>query len=176
MPRREYDSDLDEPPRRRRRKPQKKKSSNMGLILAIVGVGIVFLIAAGVGGYFLLRSKTAPGAGLTDLERLSGRWECTFRDGAGRVYMHKVKEITGNTETATWYRPDGTAYRKNTVEFELKVRGNTKSFRYFNGSVIDENGNTQAFPPGEYVYTLEGDTWTELDQFGSAVIVWTRRR
>jgi hypothetical protein len=87
--------------------------------------------------------------------------------------MHKVKEITGTTETATWYRPDGTLFRVNRVQFELVQRGPDKVFRYFNGWATDGFGAGQPFPSGEYVYTLEGDTWTEYDPGGP--IMWTRR-
>jgi hypothetical protein len=93
----------------------------------------------------------------------------------GRVTMHKVKEIVGNTETATWYGPDGRAFRVNRVEFALETRGNAKVFRYFNGWVTDGNGwGGQPFPSGEYTYTLEGDTWNEFDPGG--LIIWTRKR
>ena len=40
---------------------------------------------------------------------------------------------------------------------------------------MDGPGAGQPFPSGEYVYTLEGDTWTEYEPNGG-VIVWTRRR
>jgi len=173
MPRREFDSDLDEPPRRRQRRPRKEKSSNPTLILVCVGIGFLFLVVLSVGGYFLLRAKS-PAVG-SDLDRLAGRWECTFRDGTGRITMHKVKEISGTTETATWYRADGSVFRVNRVEFALIVRGNSKVFSYFNGTVIDDRGIVQHFPPGEYVYTLEGDIWAEFP-IGEPVIVWTRSK
>jgi hypothetical protein len=175
---RDYDSDLE----RRRRRRGKKKSGN-GPVVVLACVGIVLLILAGtaVTGWVLLRGKPGANLGLSgdpvksDLERLAGAWECTFRDPAGNVFMHKVKQIAGTTETATWYRPDGSVFRVNRVEFELGVRGTNKVFRYFNGWVVDGVGAGQPFPSGEYVYTLEGVTWTEYDPAGG-VIVWTRRR
>jgi hypothetical protein len=180
MPRRDYDSDLDRRPRRRRR-PQRRRSDNRGVVIAYsVVFGVLFLGAAGIGVYVLLRAQpegwnVGGGAARTDLERLAGTWETTFRDPAGRVSMHKVKVITGTTETASWYRPDGSAFRVNRVEFALDVRDSKKVFRYFNGWVVDGPGAGQPFPSGEYVYTLEGDTWTEFEPSGG-VIVWTRRR
>ncbi len=182
MPKRDYDpdSDIDDRPRRRRR-PAKRKKSDSNVLVILVCVGACFLLMLGtvVGGYFLLRRGPAPAIGIVespggDLERLAGRWECTFRDQTGRVYMHKVKEINGNSETATWYRPDGSVFRINRVEFQLDLRGQQKIFRYFNGWASDGNGVGQPFPSGEYVYTLEGDTWTEFDPGGN--IVWTRMR
>ena len=66
-------------------------------------------------------------------------------------------------------------FRINRVEFQLDVRNGAKVFRYFNGWATDGTGmGGQPFPSGEYVYTLEGDTWTEFDPGG--LIVWTRRR
>ena len=182
MPRRDDDSDLEPRPRaRRRRRPARKKSGN-GPFLILVCLGIALLVVAGTGvvGYVLLRGKPGRDLGLAvdspkgDLELLAGSWECTFRDPAGNVFMHKVKQINGTTETATWYRPDGSVFRVNRVEFELTTRGQAKLFRYFNGWVVDGPGAGQPFPSGEYVYTLEGDTWTEYDPGG--LIVWTRRR
>jgi len=180
MRRRDDDSDL-EPPRRRRRRRTKTESGNGPvLILVCLGIGLLVVAGTGVVGYLLLRGKPAADLGLvvgppkSDLEQLAGSWECTFRDPAGNVFMHKVKQIAGTTETATWYRPDGSVFRVNRVEFELGVRGTNKVFRYFNGWVVDGQGAGQPFPSGEYVYTLEGDTWTEYDPGG--VIEWTRRR
>jgi hypothetical protein len=180
MTRRDDDSDLEPPPRRRRR-PIRKKSGN-GPVLILVSLGIVLLVVVGTGvvGYLLVRGKSGAGLGLaagppkSDLEQLAGSWESTFRDPAGNVFMHKVKQISGTTETANWYRPDGSVFRVNRVEFELAMRGPNKVFRYFNGWVVDGPGAGQPFPSGEYVYTLEGDTWTEYDPGGP--ILWTRRR
>jgi hypothetical protein len=152
----------------------------MTLVLVCVG-SVLLLMATGVAAacYILLRENpkafgVAAGPGATDVERLAGTWECTFRDPNGHVTMRKVKEIRGTTETATWYRPDGFKFRVNRVEFELSTRGPDKVFRYFNGWANDGIGPGQPFPTGEYVYTLEGDTWTEFDPGG--LIVWTRRR
>jgi hypothetical protein len=91
------------------------------------------------------------------------------------VTMHKVKEIVGNTETATWYRADGTVFRANRVQFELGTRGMEKVFRYSNGIVLVGPDAGQPFPSGEYVYTLEGDTWSEFEPTGGT-IVWTRKK
>lgn len=143
------------------------------VLYVCLGVGLLFLVGLTVGGFLLLRTKTA--AVGNDLDRLQGRWECTFRDGAGNITMHKVKEISGSTEKATWHRADGSVFRVNRVEFVLQVRGNSKVFSYFNGSAIDERGFVQPFPSGEYAYTLEGDIWTEFP-IGEPVIVWTRVR
>lgn len=179
MPRRDYESDLE--PARRRRPPPQRSESNTALILVGVTAGLLLLLGgAAVAGYVWLRAKPAGGRGIasglgaTDLERLAGEWECTFRDPTGRVTMHKVKQVRGTTETATWYRPDGSVFRANRVEFRLDVRGGDKVFRYFNGVVLVGPDAGQPFPSGEYVYTLEGDTWTEFDPGG--LIVWTRRR
>jgi hypothetical protein len=72
-------------------------------------------------------------------------------------------------------RPDGTVFRVNKVEIELVVRGQSNVFRYFNGWATDCVGVGQPFPAGEYMYTLNGDTWTEFGPSGET-IVWTRRR
>jgi hypothetical protein len=180
MRRRDDESDLDPAPRRRRRWVKKKSGNGPFLVLVCLGIGLLVVAGTAVVGYVLLRGKPAANLGLagdlpkSDLELLAGSWECTFRDPAGNVFMHKVKQIAGTTETATWYRPDGSVFRVNRVEFELAVRGTNKVFRYFNGWVVDGPGAGQPFPSGEYVYTLEGDTWTEYDAGGP--IVWTRRR
>jgi hypothetical protein len=180
MPRYDDDSDLDPPPRRRRRPTRKKSGNGPVLILVCLGIALLVVVGTGVVGYLMVRGKSGAGLGLAggppkgDLEQLAGSWECTFRDPAGNVVMHKVKQIAGTTETATWYRPDGSVFRVNRVEFELTTRGQSKVFRYFNGWVVDGPGAGQPFPSGEYVYTLEGDTWTEYDAGGP--IVWTRRR
>jgi hypothetical protein len=153
----------------------------MVLVLVAAAVGLVLLMGgAAVAGYLWLRTKPAGGPGVaigpgaTDLDRLAGEWESTFHDPTGRVTMRKVKQIRGNTETATWYRPDGSVFRANRVELRLDTRGGDKVFRYFNGVVLVGPDAGQPFPSGEYVYTLEGDTWTEFDPGG--LIVWTRRR
>ena len=182
MPRRDYDSDLDPPPRRRRPPPRRRRESSTALILVAVGSAIL-LFAGGVAvaAYLVLRERPADGLGVartggSDLERLAGSWESTFRDPTGRVTMQKVKQIVGNTETATWYQPDGRVFRINRVQFELTTRGPNKVFRYFTGWATDGTGRGgQPFPSGEYVYTLEGDTWTEYEPNGN-VIVWTRRK
>ena len=180
MPRYDDDSDLEPRPRRRRRPVRKNSGNGPVLILLCIGIALLVVVGAGVAGYLFLRGKPGSGLGVTggspksDLEQLAGSWECTFRDPAGNVFMHKVKQISGTTETATWYRPDGSVFRVNRVEFELATRGQAKVFRYFNGWVVDGPGAGQPFPSGEYVYTLEGDTWTEHDPGG--LIVWTRRR
>src|SRR5215208_5325643 len=142
MPRRNDDSDLDPEPRRRWRQPARQSDDKTVLILVGVGFALLFAACAAVGAYVLLRDKPANlnlagGPAGSDLERLAGAWECTFRDPAGRVFMHKVKEITDTTETATWYRPDGSVFRVNRVQFELVQRGPEKVFRYFNGWVVD---------------------------------------
>ena len=175
MPRRDYDSDLDDEPPRRRRRARRKPDNRLVVILLCLGFGLLFAAMAAVGLYVLLRDKpTASTVAASDLERLAGSWECTFRDPAGQVTIRKVKMIAGTTETATWYRADGTVFRINRVEFALDVGGRDKVFRYFNGWVIDGPGAGQPFPSGEYVYSLEGDTWTEYDPGG--VIVWTRKK
>ncbi len=172
MPRRDYDSDLE--PRRRRRR-RERRDSNIAIIVALVGIGFLVLVGGVIGVYLLLRLKPAVPmtSGKSDLEHLAGEWESTFRDPAGNVTMRKVKKIVGNTETATWYRPDGVVFRVNEVTFDLTTRGKDKVFRYFNGWVRVGPDAGHPFPSGEYVYTLEGDTWTEFDPGGP--IVWTRR-
>jgi len=183
MRRYDDDSDLDyEPRRRRRRRVHEKPDNRLIIIVLCLGVGLFLLAASGAVVYVLVRDKGAApvlvggggGGGGSDLERLAGSWECTFRDPTGRVTMRKVKDIVGTTETATWYRPDGTVFRINRVEFALATRGPDKVFRYFNGIVVQGPDAGHVFPSGEYVYTLEGDTWTEFDPGG--IIVWTRRR
>jgi hypothetical protein len=175
------DSDLEPRPRRRRR-PRPEPDSHAYLLVVLLCVGIVLAGGAAVTGYLLLRPKPGGGPGGlavgvpgTELERLAGTWESTFRDPTGRVTMYKVKEIRGTTETVTWYRPDGSVFQVNRVEFRLEERGPNKVFRYFNGWVTHGPGPGQPFPPGEYLYTLEGDAWTEYEPSGG-VIVWTRRR
>ena len=185
MPRYDDDSDLDYEtrPRRRPRRAPEKPDNRLIITVLCLGAGLFLLAAAGAVVYVLVRDKgVAPGpaaggaggGGVGDVERLAGSWECTFRDPTGRVTMRKVKQIVGTTETATWYRPDGTVFRINRVEFALAMRGPDKVFRYFNGLVVQGPDAGHVFPSGEYVYTLEGDTWTEYDPGG--VIVWTRRR
>jgi hypothetical protein len=174
MPRRDYDSDLE--PRRRRRR-RERSDTNIGLIVAILGIGFLVVVGGVVGVYLLLRLKPVGvpvASNRSDLEQLVGEWECTFRDPAGNVTMRKVKKIVGNSETATWYRPDGVIFRVNEVTFDLTTRGRDKLFRYFNGWVRVGPDAGHPFPSGEYVYTLEGDTWTEFDPGGP--IVWTRRK
>jgi hypothetical protein len=182
MPRRDDDSDLDSGPRRHRRRVERMPDTKPVLILVCLGIGLLLVVGVGFAAYVLLRIKPGDGLGTvggppgSDLEQLAGAWECTFRDPAGRVTMHKVKQLAGTTETATWYRPDGSVFRINRVEFELTSRGPNKVFRYFNGWATDGTGRGgQPFPSGEYVYTLEGHTWTEYESNGN-VIVWTRRR
>src|SRR3954465_10870015 len=92
------DSDLDPGPRRRRRRPERKSGDKTILILVGVGFALLFAACTAVGAYVLLRDRPASpnlmsGPAGSDLERLAGAWECTFRDPAGRVFMHKVKEI-----------------------------------------------------------------------------------
>jgi hypothetical protein len=122
MARRDFDSDLDDRPRRRRR-PRKQSGSNLGMILGLVGVAILLIVGAAVAVFFLHRAKSDLGidgssAG-SDLDRLAGRWESTFRDPAGRVVMRKIKDIQGTTETVTWYHADGSVFQVNRVEFRL---------------------------------------------------------
>lgn len=151
------------------------------MVAIAIGVvfGTLFLAAAGIGVFVLLRAqpgdlKLGGGSAEGDRERLTGAWECTFRDPAGRVTMRKVKVIAGTTETATWYGPDGRVFRANRVDFALDTRGAKKVFRYFNGVVLEGADAGRPFPSGEYEYSLDGDTWTEFDAGGP--IVWTRRK
>ena len=63
MPKRHFDSDLEDAPRRRRRKViRKKKGPNPVLILLCSGAAFVVIAGACVGGYFLLRDKSGPPA------------------------------------------------------------------------------------------------------------------
>jgi hypothetical protein len=171
MPRRDYDSDLEPRPRRRPRGARGGSDSKTVLILVCVGVGLLFLVGAVAIGVFVLQGS----GGKKDLERLQGSWESTFRDPAGNVAMHKVKVIDGNTETATWYDANGNKFRVNQVQFDLRTDGGSKRFRYFNGRVLFGPDAGMPFPSGEYVYTLDGDTWTEYVA-PTGTIVWTRRR
>jgi hypothetical protein len=181
MGRRDFDSDLDERPRPRRRRARKAPSSNLVVILAVVGVCLLLAAGAGIAGYFALRGKAdvvlggPGGSNRSDLELLAGRWEATFRDPAGRLVMRKIKEIDGTTETVTWYQTDGRVFQINRVEFRLETRGDTKTFRYFNGWILNGPGAGQPFPDGEYIYTLEGDVWMEYGP-GGETIQWTRVR
>jgi hypothetical protein len=143
--------------------------------MRIVLFAIVFLAAGCERGRLIPTLPSSETSSASDLERLAGRWESTFRDSIGRITMHKVKEINGVTETATWYRPDGTVFRVNRVEFQLETQGQNKVFRYFNGWVVDGPGAGQPFPSGEYFYSVEGDTWMEYGPTGET-IVWTRAR
>jgi hypothetical protein len=173
------DSDLERP--RRRRRPPRRSGPNFALIAAIFGIGLLLIVGIGVCVWLVkygLPGRPGPllgGSTASDLQKLAGSWECTFRDPAGNVTMHKVKEIVGNTETATWYRADGTVFRANRVQFELGTRGLEKVFRYSNGIVLVGPDAGQPFPSGEYVYTLEGNTWTEFEPTGGT-IVWTRKK
>src|SRR5262249_15143745 len=120
MPRYDDDSDLDYEPRPRRRRRRRKQNNRLIIILLSLGAGLFVAGLVGAGIYVLLRDKGGvwgAGAPAGDLERLAGSWECTFRDPNGRINMRKVKEIVGTTETATWYRPDGSVFRINRVEF-----------------------------------------------------------
>src|SRR5262249_24690631 len=154
-----------------------KPDNRLIITVLCLGAGLFILAAAGAVVYVLVRDKgIAPGpagggaGGGGDLERLAGAGGGTFRGPRGRGTLRKVKEIVGTTETATWYRPDGTMFRINRVESALAMRGPEKVFRYFNGVVLHGPDAGNVFPSGEYVYMLEGDTWTEYDPGG--VIVW----
>ena len=175
MPRRDDDSDLDPAPRRPRRRTRREPDNRAVVVIVCITFGLLFIAAVAVLGYVLLRGNPLQPAG-SDLARLAGTWESTYRDPNGQVTMYKVKQIVGTTETVTWYRPDGTAFRVNRVQFELEQRGPDRVFRYFNGWATDGFGGAgQPFPSGEYVYMLDGDMWTEYEPTGG-VIVWTRRK
>jgi hypothetical protein len=108
-----------------------------------------------------------------DLGKLEGKWEFTFTDKDGKVVVRKVKEIKSNNEKVTWYLPDNTIYAVNTVEFRLEAKGKDKMYRYFNGKVVDGPAKGEKFPDGSFLYSLDGDTWTEITDSGEK-FAWKR--
>ncbi len=62
MPKRHFDSDLEDAPRRRRRRVKRKSGPNPALILTVAGLGFLLVTGILVGGYFLLRVNSGPPA------------------------------------------------------------------------------------------------------------------
>jgi len=108
-----------------------------------------------------------------DLGKLEGNWEFTFTDKDGNVVGRKVKEIKGNNEKVTWYLPDNTVFSVNTVEFKLEAKGKDKVFQYFNGKVVEGAAKGEKFADGSFLYSLDGDTWTEITGSGEK-FAWKR--
>jgi hypothetical protein len=96
MPRRDYDSDVEEMPRRpRRRKVKRPAGPNPVVILVCVGVGLLLVAGASVGGYFLFREKPAPSAPVDPFPGMLAHW--SFDD----VRDMKVIDSTGRGNDGT---------------------------------------------------------------------------
>lgn len=131
------------------------------VLFCLIGISFFGLIGSGAAD-----DPKDGGALKEDLRKLEGKWEHTFKDKDGKALVRKVKEVKGNTEKVTWYLPDGTVHMVNTVDFKLEMRGKDKVFSYFNGKVVEGPAKGQEFQSGSFVYTLDGDTWTEVTETG----------
>jgi hypothetical protein len=125
---------------------------------------------------FMPRSHLdGPNRLMDDFLRLQGTWEYTFRNDDGQVIVRKVKEIKGRSETTTWYSPDGSVQQVSVVQFALEVRGPNRVFRYFSGSTYKGQDRIGSIADGSFVYTLDGEVWTEIDPSGRA-FSWRRAK
>jgi serine/threonine protein kinase len=121
-----------------------------------------------------------------DLEQLQGNWErVSATDGSpGRGAERVVKEVSGNTETVTWYDGQGKVLRAHKVTIGLARTGKVRTLSYSNMEILGGPGKGQKVnATGSYVYVLDGDTFYEatnlLESDGPgpvALAVWKRVR
>ncbi len=100
-----------------------------------------------------------------DLRKLQGKWEhtFTFNTEQGDLEIRKVKEIKNETETVTWYLPDGKVYLVSQVDIKLEKKGKDRIFTYSNWKFLEGPEKGKEIPgKGSFVYKLSGDTWTEV--------------
>ncbi len=113
-----------------------------------------------------------------DLRKMQGKWEYTFKDEQGEVQIRKVKEIKDETETVTWYLPDGKVYQVNRVDIKLEMKGKDRLLIYSNWKYLEgpEKGKEIQGKLGSYVYKIEGDAFTEVLETGEGEIQWKRMK
>lgn len=111
-----------------------------------------------------------------DLRKLQGKWEYTFEDEQGKVVIRKVKEIKDETETVTWYLPDGKVYQVNRVDIKLEKKGRDRILTYSNWKYLEgpEKGKEIKGKIGSFVYKIDGDAWTEVLEMGQGELKWKR--
>ena len=92
----------------------------------------------------------------SDLDKLQGTWETSFRQ-EGKTYR-AVKTIQDQTETVEVF--DGERLMKrHSVNFELDERDGIKTFTYRNGQITLGAGSPANLPDGKYIYRVDGDNW-----------------
>lgn len=115
-----------------------------------------------------------------ELEKVQGKWERTVTTADGTP-IRVVKEITGNSETVTYFGPNGKVLQAHRVEFKLETSGKVKIFTYFNGIVTaGPRKGSQKKDPTSYVYRVEDDMFFEVmgilvgSKEKPEIIVWKR--
>ena len=119
-----------------------------------------------------------------DLLQVQGRWERHEPAGSSAPYRRAVKEITGNEEFLTYYRPDGTVWRAHRAQFKLSLTGDVKVFTFSNVQITDGDGKGSRFPGASaYIYVATDSQFKEVSGFlpgqeaqAPSVLVWKRAK
>jgi hypothetical protein len=123
------------------------------------------------------KNRTQAEEGLKeDLRKLQGKWEYTFKDRERKVLVRKVKEIKDETETVTWYLPNGEVAQVNRVDIKLERKGDDRILIYSNWKFLEGPQKGREFPGknGSFFYKLDGDIWTSVLETGVGEIPWKR--
>ena len=150
------------------------------VIPAIVALAWAALLLAAEPG------KTAAGGAteVQDLLEVQGKWEREEPEGGGAPYQRVVKEVKGNEEVVTYYRPDGSLWRTHRAQFKLSRTGDVKVFSFSNVQVTDGDGKGSRFAgPSSYIYVATDRQFKEVTGFlpgqeaqPPSVLVWRRAK
>lgn len=116
----------------------------------------------------------------TDLERMLGSWEYTFRNDAGAPFR-VVKKVDETSDTVTRFDAQGNVIHAHTSNFELLREGPFRIFKITN-TVVTAGPDTGASTnrPRSFAYRIEGDAMIEAwglldtDRGPPHTIVWKR--
>ena len=117
-----------------------------------------------------------------DLMRVQGKWEREEPQGSPAPYRNAVKEVKGNEELVTYYRPDGSVWRAHRAQFKLSRSGDVKVFTFSNVQIVAGDGVGGRFGgPTSYIYQASDRQFREVRGFlpgqeaePVSVLVWQR--
>jgi uncharacterized protein (TIGR03067 family) len=119
-----------------------------------------------------------------DLLAVQGRWEREEPSGSANPYRRAIKEVKGQEEVVTYYKPDGTVWRAHRAQFNLSRSGDVKVFTFSNLQIIDGDGKGTRIQQGRsYIYVATDRQFKEVSGFlpgqeaqPPSVLVWTRAK
>ena len=142
-----------------------------------------FAVAAGLpAGAADNHAATTPPAE-SDLLQVQGKWERDAPNGA-YPYRTAVKEVTGEEEVLTYFKADGSVWRRHRAQFKLSRRGEVKVFTFSNVQITEGDGKGTKYPgPSSYIYVVTDREFKEVSGFlpgqesqPPAVLVWRKAK